>query len=542
MKKLILLSLIICSLAAPIRSVAENDSAENFDPQAEISEQEALTLAQNRRTRRTPRRRSASALAQALQLAKAGKYQEASMQLFQLSYSPRYRSKRMQIKYILGLMLYQMRLNQVAAFQFISVVKDGNNRYLNQALEKLSLAADALGDDTLLNYAISRVSVNRFPRVHRDMLYFRIGEYQMRNRQYLPAASSFMRVQRDSPLFPKAKYMEGLAYAESDQARKAVMAFEDLIQARSTAGVVDSARVAGLMGKARSLYQMKQWDAAIDHYREVPRDTEFWHDTLFESSWAMLRSGRFRSALSNFHSLHSAYYEDTYLPESLLLRAIVYLYICKYDEMEKVLNLYNRIYKPVYKGIDRVLETYQDPVRYFNEVVRVILAYKKQGEDLDKASFDIPFLVVRRVLKEGDFQTSYNYIKKLLDEKRILQSMPPQWRASALGKYSQKVLDTRLLKARQRAGRQIRFHLENLREELVDLFEQEGFIRYEMINGKKEALKKRIAGKDLPDAQIDEGSSRDYYVQNGFEYWPFRGEYWLDELGNYHYVGTQSCE
>ncbi|HMN67417.1 MAG TPA: hypothetical protein PKC28_02665, partial [Bdellovibrionales bacterium] len=127
-------------------------------------------------------------LAQALQLAKAGRYAEASQRLFQLSYSPRFRDRRMQIKYILGMTLHQMKLNQVSAFQFIGVVKDGNNKYVKQSLERLSLAADALGDDTLLNYAISRVNVDEFPRVHRDMLYFRIGEYQMRNKQFGEAA------------------------------------------------------------------------------------------------------------------------------------------------------------------------------------------------------------------------------------------------------------------------------------------------------------------------------------------------------------------
>ncbi len=538
--------------------------------QAATVSESSIDVAQNTRRRSAPRTRSGRAaqkrkaaprtstnsrsaapvsssagdqdLNRALQMAKAGQYQEASMRLFQLSYTPRYRAKRMQIKYILGLMLYQMKLNQVAAFQFIAVVKDGANQYLKQALEKLSLAADGLGDDTLLNYAISRVKVDEFPRVHRDMLSYRIGEFQLRNKQWDEAAANFTRVQRSSNLFPKAKYMEGLSYAESNQARKAVMAFNDLIQARETSGVTDPARVAAVMGKARSLYQLKDWDGAIENYREVPRDTQFWHDTLFESSWAMLQSGRFRSALSNFHSLHSSYYEDTYLPESLLLRSIVYLYICKYDEMEKVLNLYNKIYKPVYKGIETTLSSYRDPVQYFNEVVRVILDYKKNGDEINKSKYSIPFLVVRRILQEGDFQTSYNYIKKLLDEKRAIQAMPPQWRTSALGKYSMKVVDTRLLKARQRAGRQIKTHMENLKEELVELFEQEGFIRYEMINGKKEALKKKIAGKDLPEQQIDEKSSRDYYIQNGYEYWPFRGEYWLDELGNYHYVGTQSCE
>lgn len=481
-------------------------------------------------------------LKKALELAKAGKHEEAAMQLFQLSYSPKYREQRMQIRYILGLMLYQLKLNQVAAFQFISVIKEGNNRYVDQALEKLSLAADQLGDDALLNYAISRVKIDQFPANQRDMMYYRIGEFQLRNKQHAPAISSFERVRKSSPVYPKAKYLEGLAYAESKQPGEAVKTFDELMRVRGKAGVTDSSRVAALMGKARSLYQMEEWDAAIANYREVPRDTEFWHDTLFESSWAMLRSGKFRSALSNFHSLHSSYYEDYYLPESLLLRSIVYLYICKYDEMEKVLNLYNKIYRPVYNGLDRVIKNYRDPVQYFNEVVKVILAYKKQGDNLNKEKFEIPFLVVRRITKEGDFQNSYAYIKQLLDEKRRLQALPASWRSSSIGRYSRKIIDTRLLKARQRAGRQIRFHLENLREELVELFEQEGFIRYEMINGKKESLKKKIAGKDLEADQVNQSSSRDYYIQNGYEYYPFRGEYWLDELGNYHYIGTQSCE
>lgn len=481
-------------------------------------------------------------LVQALQMARSGNYVEASMSLFQLSYSPRFRNRRTQIRYILGLTLFEMNLNQVAAFQFISVVRQGESQYLRQALEKLSLAADNLGDDTLLNYALGRVRVDDFPRIHRDMLNYRIGEFQLRNNQFPEAARSFSRVQRASGLFPKAKYMEGLALTQANQLPRALRAFEDLFDSRRAFGPTDSARVSALMGMARVYYQQRNWDRALDVYRQVPRDTEAWHDTLFESSWAMLRSGRFRSALSNFHSLHSSYYEDFFIPESLLLRSIVYLYICKYDEMEKVLNLFNQIYRPVYRQIDQALNSTNDPVVYFNEMVRMIRDQKLNDGSTEETRYLIPFLVGRRIMKEGDFQTSYNYISRLLEETRRVVEMPAEWRQSAVGQYAQRVLQTRIARARERAGRQIRAHLESIRLELFDLFEQEGFIRFEMINGKKQALQKRIAGRDLPQTQVDEGTRRDYYIQNGFEYWPFRGEYWLDEIGNYHYVGTQSCD
>ena len=257
----------------------------------------------------------------------------------------------MQIKYILGLMLYEMNLNQVSAFQFVSVVKQGKNKYLRQALEKMSLAADSLGDDTLLNYALSKVKVNEFPKVHRDMLYFRIGEFQLTNQQYSNAIASLNKVNVASSYYPQAKYLQGLAYAEQGQNARAIRRFEQLANVRADRGITDPSRVAALIGKARVLYQDKKWQKAIDAYREIPRDTEFWHDSIFEMSWAMLRTGRFRSALSNFHSLHSAYYEHTFQPESLLLRSIIYLYICKYDEMEKVLQLFSEIYAPVLRDI-----------------------------------------------------------------------------------------------------------------------------------------------------------------------------------------------
>ena len=532
MKRLILFLCVMTLLPAFAR-----DSSRGMDRNTRIKAPPPITSV----SRGRPVYASDRDLQDALALAKAGRYAEASQKLFALGYSPRYRDKRMQIKYILGLTLAQLRLNQVAAFQFIGVVKEGNNKYIKQSLERLSIAADSLGDDTLLNYAISRVNVDEFPRAQRDMLHYRIGEYMIRNKQFAQAAQSFSRVNRGNALYGQSRYQEALAYAEANQPDRALSTFEELIQSRSGTSVTDKTKVAAMMGKARVLYQKKSWDEAVEAYREIPRDSEFWHDTVFESSWAMLRSGRFRSALSNFHTLHSAFYEDFYMPESLLLRATVYLYICKYDEMDKVLNLFSAIYKPIYHQIDKTLELVNKSDRYFsmmNDMMRMV----KSGKDFDKVSTPIPYIVAQKITREPDFQNVFQYIRRLLEEKRRLQSIPGGWQNSSVGQYSKKVINTRLLKARQRAGKIVRNHLLTVKEELLDLIEQEGFARYEMLNGRKETLKKRIAGKELPeDKQVDDVNQRDFYIQNGYEYWPFRGEYWLDELGNYHYVGTSSC-
>ena len=395
-----------------------------------------------------------------------------------------------------------------------------------------------------MNYALSRVEVKDFPSVHRDMLYFRIGEFQLKSGQARQAIQSLERVNDDSPYFARAKYLQGLAYAElgkatrsSKLALKAAETFEELERSRVDKSVTDESRIAGIMGKARSLYQAGEWEKSLAEYRRVPKDTELWHATLFESSWAMLRSGRFRSALSNFHSLHSAYYEDNYLPESLILRSIIYLYICKYDEMDKMLALYDKIYGPVRGKLKEFTTRYQRPSLYFSEVRRAVAADTAE----EKARLRAPYIALRYVYQQPDFQNTYKYAYRLYKERARIRRLPEAWQRSAIGRYANKILKTRLQKAQAKGGAIARNHLIAMQSELLEFSEQKELVKFEMLKGQRDTIKQRISGRTFEDLSVEENRNRDYYVQNGYEYWPFKGEYWLDELGNYHYLGVQAC-
>lgn len=475
-------------------------------------------------------------LANALSLAQSGQYQPAAQALFNLVKRPELASERPQIKYILGKMLVSMNYPQVAAYQFVDVIRSDNNRYMKKSIEELSIVADSLGDDTLLNYAVSKVDVNDFPDKNKDMIYFRIGEIKLKNKKYEDAVQALNRVTAGSAYNNQALYLKALAYLEMNKPDPAISVYQQLAEHRRNSGVTDNNRVSGLMGVARALYQKQDWDASIEAYSNIPRDHFYYHDALFEQSWAMLRGARFRSALSNFQSLHSAYYEDFYIPESLLLRAIVYLYICKYDEMEKVLSLYNTIYEPVRLKINNFLTNTTEPAAFYSEFEKVLGAKRKDEGILYK----LPYMVLKHIRDEGDVKRSLNYLKRVQEEKNRIESSG-SFRVSGLGQYSIRVLNTRIKNTRILIGDMVKVHLQNMNDELKDLSEQASFINYERLSSKKDTAKKRIAGKDLPQ-MIDSGVDREFYVQNGFEFYPFKGEFWLDEVGNYHYLGTQSCE
>ena len=128
----------------------------------------------------------------------------------------------------------------------------------------------------------------------------------------------------------------------------------------------------------------------------------------------------------------------------------------------------------------------------------------------------------------------------LIEEENKMKKMPSSWKSSSVGQSSMKLVDRRLRAAKKKSGILIKGHLIAINKDLDQLLEQHDFARYEALNAKKENIKKKLG--ESKKSTIDDAIDREYYIQNGYEYWPFQGEYWLDELGNYHYLGTKSCE
>lgn len=479
-----------------------------------------------------------SSITAAVNQMKGGQHLSAANNLLALSRRPELQSERSQIKFLLGLALMELNLNQVATFQFVDVIKLGDPRFVKKALEKLLIVTDKLGDETLLNYAIQRIDVGTLPKTSQELIYFRLGEIKQKAGQFGEANRMYSQVNPGSRYYLNALYNLGLVQAEAGQTDLALATFRKLVNTRSKASVTDTNKVAAQMAIARTLYQKKDWEKAIEAYSLVPRDHALWHDSVFEQSWAMFRAARFRSALSNFQTLHSSYYDDFYIPESLLLRSIVYLYICKYDEMDKVLSLFDKQYGVVGTKIQNFLKGNNNAEAYYREVER---AYAYKYQDRAKVNGKLPYIATRFIANEGNVRRSLSYVQKIIKERKLIED-DSRIKSLAIGSYSLKLLNGRIKSAKDRTGDMVKAHLQNMSAELIDLREQASLIRYEMINGKKETLKKRLAEKDINDKTETDEKSREFYAQNGYEYYPFQGEFWLDEVGNYHYLGKQSCE
>lgn len=477
-------------------------------------------------------------LRKVINIIEKGNYHLGSKELYRLSRLKAYRGKRVQILYTLGIAFLELKLYHMASLQFINIIKKHRGTYKRKSLEKLSLILRYFEDDQLFCSLNSHIKPGEYPMSVKDSLHFYFGKCAMHQKKFNLAHRHFSKVRSGFPSYSKVLYYRGLAYAEQNKVKSSLSVFRNLASTRT--GITDTNRVVAMMSLARVLYQGKHFKESIRIYRTIPKDTKYFHDALMENSWNYLRSGKFRSALSNFQSLHSVFYKNYYQPESFILRAYVYLYICKYYEMEKVLDFFNGVYLPILKNVTKSLRWGNN---YKSYLTAVLDSRRNKGRGFDFSDGgSFPEVVLDRVEKNIKFQSLANYLEKLKQEKAVLESFPSSWKRNKVGKHARLILNKRIVATQKAAGREVRNTLLEVRRDLKKLSNFEQFLRYDMLKGKREFLKKKIARKYLDKIQIDERISRNYYVQNGYEYWPFKGEAWLDELGNYHYLGKQSCE
>jgi tetratricopeptide (TPR) repeat protein len=472
-------------------------------------------------------------LNQVQSLIKQNRLAEASVALFRMQKSSSL--NQTQLKYLLGTTLLELGHYQTAAIQFVDVIRSKDPKYLKLAIDKLSIAADELGDETILNYALKRISENDFPSSRIDSMYYRKGENAALSGNLLEAIDYYSKVKSNSRLYFLAQYQMLIHSLELKKVDQALTIGHRLLNQASNTNDKQVVTLA----IARAFYQKQDWDSAIKFYKMIPRDSVYWSDSLFELSWSQLRAARFRSVIGTLQTLHSPFYEDEYMPESLIVRGIVYLYICKFDELDKTLKLFDSLYGRYARKMTNFYKANKnDKKALINELLKadeIRRGVRKQNDIF------VPYSIMRSILKEGDIQRSLKYQKRIQQELKTLES-DPVISVSPLLPYARRLISKRMAHSQTALAEAVGAHLNARIEDWKELDEQASFLRYELINGKKELLKQKIAGKNLASNEINGDKNRDFYVEGGYEFWPVESEVWLDELGNYHYLGRQECK
>jgi hypothetical protein len=167
----------------------------------------------------------------------------------------------------------------------------------------------------------------------------------------------------------------------------------------------------------------------------------------------------------------------------------------------------------------------------------VVSKYEKRGTAEDAG---LPMIFVQGVYNNTDFYNNHRVIQNLTQEQAKLEA-----NLGGLGDFGAKVLD-RVKQARQtqllKAGIEVQQILTKMDQELTDWSIKADEIDFEIDGAKAEEVKRALTNPDYVPASAVEGTTL-FVVADDWQYWPFEGEYWVDEIGNYRsFLGSVCIE
>lgn len=490
-----------------------------------------------------PKSTSETQLKRGLQLYQSKNYLKASeifYRLTRVNLPPPYKQKA---QLFLGLSLFRLNLKQVAAFPLVQLVREGSKENRKKALDVLVSIADSLDESSLLDYSLAMVTPEDLSETGLSVVYYRLGELALKKGETDKALSHFRNSLGQKGDSSEALYSIATTYLIRKEPESAIPYFQKLLEKYDSQPSTDRKKSMATLGLARAYYQAKKWPQAAELYRRIPKDDVFYRESLMELSWALFRGGQFRSALSPLQTLHTPFYNNFYDPESILLHGIILLFSCRYEEITPLINTFEANYPPSMAKVQEWIESPRGVQDYFDEISRALKALnveKRTGEV--KTENRLPFFIVRTLLEQNDISVEIRYLDKMKSEELQIKKLYGGVNKSSLYEYASKIIAGRSRASRTRMALRLQEHLKQMYDAYSEFSLQANFLKYEMLGGLRTTLKDKMASSSSVDDSLNASLGRDYYVKNGYRYWPFQGEFWRDEMGSYQYVGVNACE
>ncbi|MFT4622078.1 MAG: hypothetical protein ACI8PZ_000731 [Myxococcota bacterium] len=472
---------------------------------------------------------------------RAKKYLTASNGLYTLLADNTYPDQSTKIEYYLAKSLYDMGLYHGSQHYFMQVVRSGpQGPYFKYALPRLVAIAELTGNDAELLRIVDKIPPEAFPRAAKNHLYYLKGRKLFEDGELSDASTYLQQISRESELYMRARYFDGIINNERRKLKTAVLAFRDVMQseppvtdARRALEIEDTKDLA-LMNIARIYYGLERFDNADNYYSLVRRDSTFWPESLFERAWSKFMVQDLNQALGLLLTVNSPYYaSQEFLPEVEILRALTFFNLCEYGEVENQLNDFGDKYQPMVNELEAFLEPYKTPEgRKLSD--QAFDAYFEKGKPesrLESAMF-------ARILRNRDLSSLVRHLDMMDEETVQIDAQKAAWRDS-LGEGLKKVLAKDRERYKRRAGLLLLREMAYYYEHMKDLLFQAETIKFEVVDAQRLDYEFKSGN---PDVGSEDEAPIDYATDPYTIYWPFNGEFWKDELGYYEYTERGSCQ
>jgi tetratricopeptide (TPR) repeat protein len=491
-------------------------------------------------------------LERALKLYDAEDYANSSIELNKVieGQSGDDEANKQRAEFFMGKTLFNMKYYSASLSYFDKIVQKGpNHRYYAKTLQWLASLSRFLPESAGVLEKIgkyTRADLDQ-PALEpvRDELYYLLGRYHYQKGNFKDAIELFSAVPEKSEFYPKAKFLEGLTNVREYHGKVAADDFKAIL--RKVKQFDDPDKVPKSLKEAEELanlslgrvfYSTKQYQQAIKYFEKLPGPesregaSPDWGASLFEASWAYFMVDGDSKALGNIHSITSPFFESEFYPEAYILKAVIYFNRCNYDRSAEAINEFNAVYPDLRKEVDGILAKYPDNAQFYDYVIKI-----KDGEAglSERAQH-----AAAGALADRSLQKNIEWVAELDRELKAIDKADPAWKSTAVAGNILQDLTLQKSLAANDAGQLARNRLQRLGSEIQDLMKQSIKIEFETLNAQKGALTAGV-GQDQSTINPNSKNYNNIVIDDEHQQWPFKGEYWRDELGFYRFKVANKC-
>ncbi len=500
-----------------------------------------------------------AALATALKLYQDERYQESSVQLQRIveGDTPDTPGNQQKAQFFLGKALYHLGYYQsaLAIFDEISQQSTGH-LFFDQSLQWLAQLASQLPEPAGIIEKVGRYELSQIEQfnngegkaIYAQLLYL-LGRSKYAQGEFEQGIELFDNVPSSSKWYVQANMFKGISYVRMRQARPAIQAFRSIVEALEAGDLEtdeqDRVRDLAWLSLARVYYTAankvdqetgerevdgRLLGAAVDAWSRVDPGSEYWLDALFEGSFAFFLADEFSRAMGNIHTVFSPYFENSYYPEALVLKAVIFFYNCQMENASAMVAKFHERYDPVQSELQAKLAEFKD-----NETFYKFLTKVREGEET-RLSPSIRG-IVSTALSDRTVLRHLEYVRQLEAEEAKLKAEPMAFKSSSVG--ARILQDAALAKsfAVEQTGDLARGRYTRLVSELQDFMNQIDAVDLEVATYERGELTAALQEQQPP----ENASGGRVEVDEEHQVWPFDGEYWRDELGFYRQEVTSQC-
>ncbi|MCB9060235.1 MAG: tetratricopeptide repeat protein [Halobacteriovoraceae bacterium] len=342
-------------------------------------------------------------------------------------------------------------------------------------------------------------------------------------------------IPRVHPIRPFALHLEASLYVMKESYENALLAFKDCVELsqkmigdlkdKDRRREMEINRDYCIIGESRTLFTAKKHDLANRSYLNLPKSSYIWPEILFEEAWNSFYQRDYNRALGKLVTYKAPILNFIFNPEIDVLRALSYMELCLWNDTKFVVDDFYQRYEKDYKNILELSKTHRNDYKYYYLLSKTFLDGKQRGNEL-----------LRNILKDITWDPAFRDLLQVytsgLKEIEVLSSL----KDLGFTRYLDKSLRETLKLQRDLIGAYVQKRIKVYELQMLKSFEGMSYIKLEILGRKKMGLYNRPLNNSRFRGNINNvvKTDRQYF-------WPFKGEFWADELGDYVFSLKSEC-